>query len=118
MLLSAWLATNADSNLIKKLEEFDAKKIEFLEKHIDEIDCKLDPLKSFIIPGGHISSSIAHIARTVCRRAERHVLKLFAKNKEIYGKKTSYNNIKKYLNRLSDYLFVYARYCNKIHENL
>jgi cob(I)alamin adenosyltransferase len=63
---------------------------------------KLAPLKDFILPSGHAISSLCHIARTVCRRAERRVVELQAKEKIS-------SNCLEYLNRLSDYLFVLAR---------
>jgi len=73
-----------------------------LEKEIDGMESQLAPLQSFILPGGHSSVSFCHIARTVCRRAERSVLevKVFLKGKDL---------VEKYLNRLSDYLFVLSR---------
>ena len=73
-----------------------------LEKEIDSLESKLMPLQSFILPGGHSSISYCHIARTVCRRAERSVLevKVPLRDKDI---------VEKYLNRLSDYLFVLSR---------
>jgi cob(I)alamin adenosyltransferase len=75
---------------------------DFIEKEIDIIEEKLPPLKNFILPGGHINVSHCHIARCVCRRAERAVLRLNESEKvpEI---------IYKFLNRLSDYLFVLSR---------
>ncbi|PBQ31458.1 ATP:cob(I)alamin adenosyltransferase [Sphingobacteriaceae bacterium] len=74
-----------------------------LEKAIDGIDKVVPEMKSFVLPGGHIYVSYCHIARCVCRRAERAVLRL-AENEqvdEIHGK---------YLNRLSDYLFMLSRW--------
>jgi cob(I)alamin adenosyltransferase len=65
---------------------------------------KLPEMKSFILPGGHTAISIAHICRTVCRRAERIIVEL--DEKEPLGQPL----IIKYLNRLSDYLFVLSRY--------
>ncbi len=69
---------------------------------MDEMEVGLPALKNFILPGGHESVSFAHLARTVCRRAERNVIKL-AQNEfvsEVIGK---------YLNRLSDYFFILGR---------
>ena len=76
--------------------------ITFLEKHIDEMDLQLPPMKSFVLPGGHVSVSFGHVARTVCRRTERLVITLDQQEKidEL---------VIKYLNRLSDYLFVLCR---------
>ncbi|MBK6264872.1 cob(I)yrinic acid a,c-diamide adenosyltransferase [Marivirga sp. S37H4] len=80
--------------------------IERLEKAIDEMNEKLPSMKSFILPGGHASVSYTHIARTVCRRAERGVVALGDSEpvEEV---------IVIYLNRLSDYLFVLSRMVTK-----
>ena len=76
--------------------------IQFLENQIDEIEAQLPPLKNFVLPGGHVSVSFCHIARTVCRRTERTVIALDQQEKVS-------PIIIKYLNRLSDYLFVLGR---------
>lgn len=88
---------------IPLLQEMD---ITFLEKQIDEMDAQLPPMKSFVLPGGHVSVSFGHVARTVCRRAERLVIALDLQEKvdEL---------VIKYLNRLSDYLFVLCRMMTK-----
>ena len=76
--------------------------IKVLEDEIDKMDAYLPKLKSFILPSGHPSASKCHIARTVCRRAERNLVSL--------AETTETNPLHlKYLNRLSDYLFVLAR---------
>lgn len=77
--------------------------IESLEKAIDEMNEELPQMKNFIIPGGHVSVSHCHIARCICRRAERHVIRMA--DEEVVEP-----NVIMYLNRLSDYLFVLARY--------
>jgi cob(I)alamin adenosyltransferase len=76
--------------------------IEFLEQAIDAMNETLSPLHSFILPGGHETVSFCHIARCVCRRAERNVIYL-ATQSEVSPV------IIKYLNRLSDFLFVLSR---------
>jgi len=76
-----------------------------LEKIIDLLETKLQPLKTFILPGGSIIASQLHLARTVCRRAERNVVRL-SRNENIG------TAVIIYLNRLSDLLFVMARYAN------
>ncbi|HHG85810.1 MAG TPA: cob(I)yrinic acid a,c-diamide adenosyltransferase [Bacteroidetes bacterium] len=76
--------------------------IEVLEQSIDEMETHLAPLKSFILPGGHPANSVAHICRCVCRRAERTVVHLAAEAEVA-------PEILQYLNRLSDWLFVFAR---------
>ena len=78
----------------------------YLEKEIDKINNNLPTLTSFILPGGNKISSIIHLARTVTRRCERSIVKLNEKQK-------INTEVLKYLNRLSDYLFVLARYLNK-----
>lgn len=87
--------------------------IEWLEQDIDRLNSHLKPLKDFILPAGSVLVSQIHIARTVCRRAERGAVQLKS------NKPNSMSlNILKLLNRLSDWLFVLARYCAKIeHSN-
>lgn len=76
-----------------------------LEQEIDKINMHLPELKNFILPGGHIAVSAIHVARCVCRRAERICVRVEEeKNPEVQ------NLVIKYLNRLSDYLFVLARF--------
>lgn len=88
---------------VPKLEESD---IEMLEKEVDSIDERLEPMRFFILPGGHQWISFCHIARTVCRRAERMVIQMDEKEKVD-------PLIIKFLNRLSDYLFILARIVTK-----
>ena len=86
-----------------RLQSLDQKDVDSIENEIDRIEKVLPPLTNFILPSGHKTTSLCHIARTVCRRAERNLVEL----------KTHENveeiNIK-FLNRLSDYLFVLSRY--------
>jgi cob(I)alamin adenosyltransferase len=94
----------ADPNLQHTTLPFlKADEILFLESEIDEMNRSLKELTHFILPGGYAPSSLCHVARTVCRRAERRVIKLAVKTNP------SEEIIIKYLNRLSDYLFVLAR---------
>jgi len=81
--------------------------VTWLEGEIDRLNDNLEPLKSFILPGGSAASAYLHLARTVCRRAERIMVEL--KDKETEG--VSEPSLK-YINRLSDYLFVAGRYAN------
>ena len=109
----AWLATSPESASIESLEEISIEQIVFLEKAIDRLEKELPVLKGFILPGGHITSAWAHVARTVCRRCERKVVPLI--NKALSSKAAEqYQNLFVFLNRLSDYLFVMARHCNHI----
>ncbi len=95
------LAADPEKNKMQlpQLKETD---IELLEKAIDKMNETLPEMKHFVLPGGHTTVSYCHIARCVCRRAERAVLKL-AENEKVD------EIIYKYLNRLSDYLFVLSR---------
>jgi cob(I)alamin adenosyltransferase len=105
MTCATILATDCEGcNL--KLPILNNSDIEKLEKEIDEMEKDLEPLHSFILPGGHPVVSQAHICRTVCRRAERHALAL-SQNFKVD------ELVIKFLNRLSDYLFVTARYISK-----
>tara|TARA_B110000037_G_scaffold121722_1_gene139106 strand:+ start:1488 stop:2033 length:546 start_codon:yes stop_codon:yes gene_type:complete len=87
----------------------DDRKIDFLEKILDEMNNELEPLKEFILPGGTKISSYCHLARTVCRRVERNLFKLAQTDKVNEASL-------KYINRLSDMLFVLARFLNKINQ--
>jgi len=88
-----------------KLPKLDENSITRLERWIDEADETLPPLKNFILPGGTPAGAGLHLARTVCRRAERRVRSLSAEVKLDAG-------ILVFLNRLSDYLFTAARLAN------
>lgn len=79
--------------------------IVLLESHIDAMEEKLPPLTSFILPGGTPAAASLHVARTICRRAERHVVAL-ARTEDVGSA------VIPYLNRLSDLLFVLARFAN------
>jgi len=80
--------------------------IETLETELDRLNAELAPLKEFILPGGTRAAAWSHLARSICRRAERRVVTLAAVT-ELTGVP------RQYLNRLSDYLFVLSRYLNK-----
>ncbi|MBI2258909.1 MAG: cob(I)yrinic acid a,c-diamide adenosyltransferase [Flavobacteriia bacterium] len=89
-----------------KLPPLNESDIEYLEKSIDCMELELEPMKSFVLPGGNSIVSTIHIGRTVCRRAERKVSLL----NEV---ETVDKRILAYLNRLSDYLFVLSRKITK-----
>lgn len=80
--------------------------IDRLENRIDRLDSQVPPLRSFILPGGNPTAALAHVARTVCRRAERTILTA------IDAGATISPDILTYINRLSDYLFILARHIN------
>ncbi len=109
--LGAWLATTPDSPTISHLTPWSEEYSKRLETEIDAMQDELEDLKSFILPGGHPAAAWAHLARTVCRRAERRIVTLGAE--EVFEAAT-FENIEKYINRLSDYFFVLARYCNHV----
>lgn len=81
--------------------------VAWLEQEIDRLNDALEPLKSFILPGGSAASAYLHLARTVCRRAERIIVEL----RDQPGEEVSVPSLQ-YVNRLSDYLFVAGRYAN------
>ena len=85
-----------------KIPELKDTDIEFLEIGIDKMEESLEPMKSFVLPGGHPSVSFSHVARCVCRRAERIGVEL-SQHEEVPA------IVLQYLNRLSDYLFVLSR---------
>jgi cob(I)alamin adenosyltransferase len=78
-----------------------------LEDEIDQLNAQLQPLRSFILPGGMPGAAALHVARTVCRRAERIIVELASDPREPVNA-----SVLKYMNRLSDFLFVASRYVN------
>lgn len=113
--VGAWLATSPESSTLDLLQEISEDHWRPLEKAMDRMEEELEVLKVFILPGGSMPASMAHVARTVCRRAERHVVRL-ADDAEKGGEEDNQQGVIIYLNRLSDYLFILARYLNKITE--
>ena len=105
------IATSRNSPHLKDLKQIDKQQVENLEASIDRIDKKLPALNHFILPNGHPSAAWAQFARTVCRRAERKVVRLSVEVKVGLPPK-HLRWVIVYLNRLSDYLFVLGRYCN------
>jgi cob(I)alamin adenosyltransferase len=89
-----------------RLDVTDAQ-VEWLERQIDRLNGELEPLRSFILPGGSAAAAYLHLARTVCRRAERLMVEL----KDRPGESVTSAAIK-YMNRLSDFFFVAARFTN------
>ena len=111
--LSAILAVTPDSPAMASLAEITDSRITEMEQAIDQLDAQLPALSSFILPGGHPNAAWAHVCRSVCRRAERHAIRIsdeYAKGKSA----RQFELAVVYLNRLSDYLFVLARYCNHL----
>ena len=84
-----------------------SSQVERLERDIDGLNAKLSPLTSFVLPGGTPAAAHLHLARTICRRAERMMVELAAKPNEPVGDAAIH-----YMNRLSDFLFVASRFMN------
>jgi cob(I)alamin adenosyltransferase len=87
------------------MELINSQQIEQLEVEIDGMETRLQPLKTFILPGGSKASALLHFARTVCRRGERALVTLNRAEPQR-------EEVLQYINRLSDYLFVCARFAN------
>ncbi|MGQ0795824.1 MAG: cob(I)yrinic acid a,c-diamide adenosyltransferase [Nitrosopumilaceae archaeon] len=96
----------SNPDLSNKKNRVTAIMVENLEKNIDMLEKELPPLTNFILPGGHKIAALLHLARTITRRAETNLVSLDEKEKVN-------DECKKYLNRLSDLLFVIARTINK-----
>lgn len=108
-LINAELATNTDSldidDPLKNLQRVKAEDVEYLEQIADELSEELPLLTNFVIPGGTKAAAFLHVSRTVCRRAERRIV--------YYASLNPVNEqLIKYINRLSDLLFVMSRYEN------
>jgi cob(I)alamin adenosyltransferase len=100
--ICSWLATDTSVTIPGFPIPVTKGKLQSIETEIDKISASLPVINKFVLPGGNRASSLCHICRTVCRRAERNVIKV----SKIYGVDKS---ILIYLNRLSDYLFVLGR---------
>jgi cob(I)alamin adenosyltransferase len=103
--LGSDLAFHEEDKQTYQLPRIEERHMQRLEEWIDELNEVVGPLKNFILPGGSIGAAQLHVARTICRRAERDVLTLA--REEPIGRL-----VMVYLNRLSDLLFVMARYEN------
>lgn len=100
--LGAILATEPTKDNRLKIPRVDEADSTFLEQEIDAMNRALPPMTHFILPGGHTTVSYCHVARTICRRAERMISYL-------HEEESLPNTVLSYINRLSDYLFVLAR---------
>jgi len=98
------LACDPKKEISMQIPDLNESDILLLENEIDWMNTFIPEMKSFILPGGHMIVSTAHICRTVCRRAERTIVELKINDS------LSHPLIVKYINRLSDYLFVLSRY--------
>ena len=113
--VNAELAFNPDSlkergTAMQNLRRINASDVEYLEKIADDLSQDLPLLQNFVIPGGTKAASFLHLSRTICRRAERRII-TFAKEHHVNPE------LIKYINRLSDVLFVFSRYENLEEEN-
>ena len=105
-VIGSHLANDGQKSKIK-LPQFSNESTLELEREIDKMELELPAMTHFVLPRGHEFISLCHVARTVCRRAERVVVNLD-------DEQGQYNSIVMYLNRLSDYFFVLARYLTKV----
>ena len=100
--IGSYLATDQETTELKIESKVTPESIAHIEREIDRLDSELPPMKNFILPGGTRSASLAHVCRTVCRRAERQIYRLAETN-------PVEEPVLIFVNRLSDYLFVLAR---------
>jgi len=113
----AWLSATPGSETQGRLIPLGPEAARRIEALIDAISAGLPELKAFILPGGHVSAAWSHVARTVCRRAERTVIELtIPPEARADGQSAAPNHLAPvvmFLNRLSDYFFVLARHLNQ-----
>jgi cob(I)alamin adenosyltransferase len=102
------LACDPEKEPKLKIPDLHNTDVVFLENEIDRMNESLEPMRAFILPGGSPSVSFAHVARCVCRRAERLCVAMTDENMEVEAL------VLQYLNRLSDYLFMLSRYLGKL----
>ncbi len=103
----SYLATDQSQTPLARSYTLDAQEVTLLEEAIDSINASLPVQTAFLIPGGSHEAALAHVCRTVCRRAERRIFSL-AETAKVDA------HVLEYVNRLSDYLFVLARKLNFI----
>ena len=103
LVLESCLALETSAEMSKYIPRLTEDDVKFLEDEIDAINAQLEPLKYLIVPGGNILSSRAHVCRTVCRRAERNLVRMGAEYEVD-------DVLRRFVNRLSDYFFVLSRY--------
>ena len=102
-LMTASSVLAAEGEVTKKMPKITAADATRIERQIDGMEGGLEPLNSFILPGGHAAASQCHVARTVCRRAERNIINLMENGHDVPTEVTAF------INRLSDYFFVLSR---------
>ncbi len=106
--LGSNLACEVENRAKYNLPQIPSSLIELMEKEIDRMDSELEPLKNFILPGGSLASAQLHLCRTQARAIERKQIEFSLKSQEELPENASV-----FMNRLSDYFFVLARYVNK-----
>ena len=108
--IGSTLACDPEKEIAMQLPGLHEEDVLLLEKEIDAMNAELPEMRSFILPGGHVAVSTAHVVRCVCRRAERNCVHLQEESGHVD------ELVIKYLNRLSDYLFILARFIGmKLH---
>lgn len=105
-VVGGYLATDNSTREVRQGNIVTPEMVAEVEQEIDRVQALLPPLRLFILPGGSRASAYAHVCRTVCRRAERCILRLVESGAEVD------DNVTAYVNRMSDYLFVLARKLN------
>ena len=105
--IGALLACESKTRVEYKLKQIETSLIDNMEERIDVLNEELPELANFIIPGGCIEASHLHVCRSICRRVERSAVTFLQHNKDELP-----DNLLMFLNRLSDYLFVFSRYVN------
>lgn len=104
-IVGSALATDLATTTLHEASRLKEEEITCVEQRIDYLDSQVPPLCKFVLPGGAAAAAQAHVCRTVCRRAERCICTL-AEHHQVA------DNVQRYVNRLSDYFFVLARYIN------
>lgn len=105
-VVGGYLATDSSTGEVMQQLVVTEEHVAAVEREIDCVQAMVPPLRSFVLPGGSRASAYAHVCRTVCRRAERDILRLAATGAEVD------ENVTAYVNRLSDYFFTLARKLN------
>lgn len=105
-VVGGYLATDNSTHPVRQGNIVTPEMVTEVEQEIDRLQALLPPLRLFILPGGSRASAYAHVCRTVCRRAEREILRLAECGAEVD------DNVSAYVNRLSDYFFTLARKLN------
>jgi cob(I)alamin adenosyltransferase len=100
--IGSYLATDRSQTALRPASQIGDDTIQRIEKEIDRLDASLPPIRHFLLPGGGRASALAHVCRTVCRRAER---KIYA----LHEASPVEDNVLTFINRLSDYFFVLSR---------